>query len=35
LILPSWLGIGDALDYAIINGHRDMLRKMYQEWWVL
>ena len=32
LILPSWLGIGEALEQAILDGHQEELRTMYQEW---
>jgi len=32
LILPSWLGIGEALEQAVIGGHREELRMMYLEW---
>ncbi|KAJ9505432.1 hypothetical protein QJQ45_009474, partial [Haematococcus lacustris] len=32
LILPSWLGIGDALFKAIEEGHLPELQAMYREW---
>ncbi|MEW5303367.1 MAG: hypothetical protein WDW36_006068 [Sanguina aurantia] len=32
LILPSWLGIGEALSKAIAEGHWDELCAMYKEW---
>lgn len=32
LLLPSWLGIEDALDDAMARGQRDMLREMYGQW---
>jgi phosphoenolpyruvate carboxylase len=30
LILPAWLGVGDALQAAASSGKRDMLRDMYE-----
>lgn len=32
LLLPSWLGSGDALAEAFTRGERDMLREMSREW---
>ena len=32
LILPSWLGVGEALNKAVEAGHAEELRKMYQDW---
>eukprot|EP00898_Chlorokybus_atmophyticus_P008881 jgi/Chlat1/8995/Chrsp94S08282 len=32
LILPAWLGIGDALSEAIQDGHKSTLQEMYQQW---
>jgi phosphoenolpyruvate carboxylase len=32
LILPSWLGIGEALGAALAAGHKAELRAMYEEW---
>ncbi|KAI8477117.1 MAG: phosphoenolpyruvate carboxylase-domain-containing protein [Monoraphidium minutum] len=32
LILPSWLGIGEALSRAIADGHKGDLQAMYEEW---
>ncbi len=32
LMLPAWLGIGEALDEAIADGGLDELRAMYREW---
>lgn len=32
LILPSWLGFGEALGRAIAEGRRAELRAMYEEW---
>ena len=32
LLLPSWLGAGDALQEALEDGKRDVLREMYREW---
>ena len=35
LLLPSWLGLGDALAAAVDSGGRDAIREMYREWPVL
>ncbi|WP_050701651.1 phosphoenolpyruvate carboxylase [Dysgonomonas sp. BGC7] len=32
LMLPAWLGAGDALQQAIDNGKMDLLKAMYREW---
>jgi phosphoenolpyruvate carboxylase len=32
LCLPSWLGVDAALDDAVVQGHFDELREMYEEW---
>jgi phosphoenolpyruvate carboxylase len=32
LLLPSWLGVGEALGAAITRGELDALRRMYREW---
>jgi phosphoenolpyruvate carboxylase len=32
LLLPSWLGTGEALSAAIDRGELDMLRAMYRDW---
>lgn len=32
LLLPSWLGSGDALGEALARGERQRLREMYREW---
>ena len=32
LLLPSWLGAGEALAEAVAAGERDLLRSMYQRW---
>jgi phosphoenolpyruvate carboxylase len=32
LILPSWLGIGEALELAIAQGQLEDMQMMYQEW---
>jgi len=32
LLLPSWLGVGEALGAAIGRGELDTLRRMYREW---
>lgn len=32
LVLPSWLGIGDAIEKGIKDGKLEMLRAMYNEW---
>jgi phosphoenolpyruvate carboxylase len=32
LMLPGWLGVGDALQESISAGHLDELRQMYREW---
>jgi phosphoenolpyruvate carboxylase len=32
LLLPSWLGSGDALGEALARGERERLREMYREW---
>jgi phosphoenolpyruvate carboxylase len=32
LLLPSWLGTGEALTSAIDRGDLDMLREMYRDW---
>jgi len=32
LMLPGWLGVGEALQDAIENGHGDALRRMYRDW---
>ncbi|KAF8073001.1 Ppc2 [Scenedesmus sp. PABB004] len=32
LILPSWLGVGDALNQLIKEGKKAELQKMYEEW---
>ena len=32
LLLPSWLGSGDALGEALARGEREGLREMYREW---
>jgi phosphoenolpyruvate carboxylase len=32
LLLPSWLGSGDALGEALGRGEREQLREMYREW---
>ena len=31
-MLPSWLGVGDALTKAIEDGHLETLQQMYVEW---
>ena len=32
LLLPTWLGAGEALDDAFARGERDPLRTMYRDW---
>jgi phosphoenolpyruvate carboxylase len=32
LLLPSWLGAGDALDDAFARGERELIREMYRDW---
>jgi phosphoenolpyruvate carboxylase len=32
LLLPSWLGVGEALGAAIARGELDTLRRMYRDW---
>jgi phosphoenolpyruvate carboxylase len=32
LLLPSWLGVGDALQEALDRGELDDLRQMYRDW---
>ncbi|MGE0042912.1 MAG: phosphoenolpyruvate carboxylase, partial [Vicinamibacterales bacterium] len=32
LMLGAWLGLGEALDTAFAEGHRDLVREMYREW---
>jgi phosphoenolpyruvate carboxylase len=32
LCLPSWLGVGQCLDRALKDGHREELLQMYAEW---
>ena len=32
LMLPAWLGLGDALEWAMGEGKGDLLRAMYREW---
>jgi phosphoenolpyruvate carboxylase len=32
LMLPAWLGVGQALDRAIDSGHRSTMTRMYEEW---
>ena len=32
LLLPSWLGTGEALTSALDGGHLDVLREMYEDW---
>ena len=32
LILPSWLGVGEAISSALASGHKEDLRTMYREW---
>ena len=32
LMLPSWLGVGDALEEALRRGQHDDLRTMYHDW---
>ncbi len=32
LMLPGWLGVGEALQDAIDSGHGDALRRMYRDW---
>jgi len=32
LLLPSWLGTGEALNAAVEAGDADVLREMYEEW---
>ncbi len=32
LMLPSWLGTGEALACALQQGERDLLREMYRDW---
>eukprot|EP00803_Ostreobium_quekettii_P004722 evm.model.scf_1239.2 EVM.evm.TU.scf_1239.2 scf_1239:18112-24821(+) len=32
LILPSWLGIGEAIEKGIDEGKLEMLKEMYEEW---
>jgi phosphoenolpyruvate carboxylase len=32
LLLPSWLGVGEALGGAIAHGELDALRRMYRDW---
>ncbi|WDE97243.1 phosphoenolpyruvate carboxylase [Lentisphaera profundi] len=31
-MLPAWLGIGEALDEALKEGHYDLIQEMIQEW---
>jgi phosphoenolpyruvate carboxylase len=32
LLLPSWLGVGEALASAIDRGERDLIARMYRDW---
>ena len=32
LLLPSWLGTGEALTFAVNGGQLDVLREMYEDW---
>jgi phosphoenolpyruvate carboxylase len=32
LLLPTWLGTGEALHGALADGQRDVLRELYREW---
>jgi phosphoenolpyruvate carboxylase len=32
LCLPSWLGVGQCLDRAFQDGHREELEQMYEQW---
>ena len=32
LLLPSWLGVGEALEEALANGELEDLRQMYRDW---
>jgi phosphoenolpyruvate carboxylase len=32
LLLPSWLGTGEALSAALARGELDLLREMYRDW---
>jgi phosphoenolpyruvate carboxylase len=32
LLLPTWLGTGEALRAAFDRGHRDILRELYRKW---
>src|SRR4029079_1614625 len=32
LLLPSWLGTGEALNAALEGGDRDAIREMYEKW---
>jgi phosphoenolpyruvate carboxylase len=32
VLLPSWLGTGEALTSALDGGHLDVLREMYEDW---
>jgi phosphoenolpyruvate carboxylase len=32
LMLPAWLGVGDAIDAAVARGQLEELRAMYREW---
>lgn len=32
LLLPSWLGTGEALNAALEGGDRDVIREMYEQW---
>jgi phosphoenolpyruvate carboxylase len=32
MMVPSWLGIGDALEEAFGDGRRSLLREMYDQW---
>lgn len=31
-LLPSWLGLGEALEYGLANGHLQDLKAMYKSW---
>ncbi len=32
LMLPAWLGVGEALQAALADGHGDALRALYRDW---
>ncbi|MEE8117597.1 MAG: phosphoenolpyruvate carboxylase, partial [Gemmatimonadales bacterium] len=32
LLLPAWLGVGEALEHALDDGRADGLKEMYREW---